>query len=70
MSISQILERALPLSPEILDGIASGTLQIFGDLRRYFWRRRRRSAAGLSLSARDKRFAYPFFIGESDELYP
>lgn len=30
MSVSQLLERALPLSPEILDGIAAGTLQIFG----------------------------------------
>lgn len=30
MSFSQLLERAVPLSPEILEGIASGTLQIFG----------------------------------------
>jgi len=30
MNISELLERALPLSPEILEGIATGTLQVFG----------------------------------------
>lgn len=30
MNISELLERALPLSPEIREGIAAGTLQIFG----------------------------------------
>ena len=30
MSFSELLERALPLSPEILEGIATGTLQVFG----------------------------------------
>lgn len=30
MNISELLERALPLSPEILEGIAAGTLQVFG----------------------------------------
>lgn len=30
MSISPLVERALPLSPEILEGIATGALQIFG----------------------------------------
>lgn len=30
MNISELLERALPLSPEIREGIAAGTLQVFG----------------------------------------
>lgn len=30
MSLSPLLERALPLDPEIIDGIASGALRIFG----------------------------------------
>lgn len=30
MSFSEVLGRALPLSPEIVEGIASGTLQVFG----------------------------------------
>lgn len=30
MNISELLEHALPLSPEILEGIATGALQVFG----------------------------------------